>query len=338
MLSVVLVTASTIAKPKPQAPPEQPKARKIPVRISGSPRATVKATAVHVRTERPKTLVRSAVQKSAPAKSWKQAVAPVLSGAKPTVLRGHNDQRDQRATHIIKSHHITKFASPSGVTHRTEHIPVRQAPAQKSKQHTTTHSIYNIHDVPPAPSVTHTSRPQTKHAPNIFEEALRTAESHKKTHPSRKSRRSRKQIGALVASFLILALFFTYQNAPRIALRNAQSQIGFHASVPRYTPAGFGRASAIQYQKGLVVLNFRSASDDRQYAITQASTSLDNESLVEKYFKPQNKQYQATTVKGQPVYIYDDSRATWISHGVWYTIDGNARLNKDQLTNIIASI
>ena len=317
------------------------KAHKITVKDPSVERSSGRqATTIHVRRERPKTLIRSTVRKPVieqaprPAK----AVAGLVNQPKHTVFHGHDRSQEVPHSQVIRSKHISKFNHHGTVVVKTASLPVQVAP--QAQKHRST-DRYDIHDTPPtldhfAPK----AHARSGHAsqPNIFEEALKSANSHKSTHKTHKKHQRLGRLGLAGLSVLILGVFFAYQNAPRIALRNAQSTIGFSASVPSYSPAGFSREGAVQYQKGMVVINFRSNSDDRQYAITQTATGKSNTSLGEDYLATQNKQYETTSIKGQPVYIYDDSRATWISHGVWYTIDGNADLTRDQLTNIVASI
>lgn len=330
-----------------RTPSHTTKTHKIPVKTA-SRTSGQQATTIHVRTERPKTLIRSAVKKPV-LTSTSRAVAGLVDQPKHHVIHGHaghSSHGEASRTQIIRSKHISKFNHHKAVVHKTADIPVQSAPASRSASQ----KHYDISDTPPsldyfAPHTTKTNHKpggaharHTNPAPNIFEEALKSANSHKVTHNPHKKHKRLGRLGLIGLSVLILGVFFTYQNAPRIALRRAQSTIGFAASVPGYSPSGFGMSGPVQYQKGMVVINFRSNSDDRQYAVTQTTTNLDNTALASQYLQSQNKQYEATDVNGQPVYIYDNSRATWISHGVWYTIDGNAGLSRDQLTSIVASI
>ncbi len=326
--------STNISPVKPQ--PVKPM-HKIKVHVASDRTPASQAHAIHVRTERPKTLIRSAVKKPVASKPNISIAAPI-SQPSHTIVRGTHQKREQRASQTIRSKHISKFEHYSaGVVRKTADIPVKQAPGN-TKHAKPQAARYSIQDTPPSLQFQKSPTKQTA-GRNIFEDALQTATSHKTVHRAKKRTYGRLgRLGAAGLTVLILGIFFTYQNAPRIALRNAQSSIGFNAKLPGYNPSGFGLSGPVQYQKGMVVINFRSNSDDRQYTVTQASTTLDNTAMVQQYLASQNKSYETTLVKGQPIYIYENSRATWVSHGVWYTIDGNAGLTKDQLTNIVASI
>lgn len=331
--------AVSVAAPKKEAPKESP-AHKIPVRtVSATKRESgTKAAAIHSRTERAKTLSRTVVKKPASTKRPK-AVTGVASQPTRIVVHDKGQQSPKAQPKIIRSNRITKFSHPSvSVVHKAN-VPIAPAPKQVAAR-ATVRKAYDIADTPPVShrrSTSTVTAQRTAKSENIFETALQSATSHKTTHTVVAKRRlGRLSIAGL--SVLILAVFFTYQNAPRIALHRAQSTIGFEASIPGYHPAGFSRVGPVQYQKGMVVINFQSNSDDRQYTITQAATALDNSKLADTYLKSNGKQFETTSVAGKTIYIYENSRATWINQGVWYTIDGNAHLGKDQLTNIIASI
>ncbi|MCA9330045.1 DUF4367 domain-containing protein [Candidatus Saccharibacteria bacterium] len=307
--------------------------KKVAIRTTG----TV-SSAMHRRTERTKTLSRATVKKPAQTKTARTISGTIKQPSKIVVHSKGKEIIKPKPT-IVRSNRINHFSKTSvTVVHKTN-IPVVNAPRQKVK-HTTKLKSYDISNTPPMPQQK-TTQYQIKNLPisdNIFNQALRSATSHKNTHkiPTKNNRLGK--IGLIGLSVLILGVFFSYQNAPRIALHKAKTTIGFDAKIPNYNPAGFRRIGPVQYQRGMVVLNFQSNSDDRQYAVTQTSTDIDNADIPSKYLDGVSKDYQTTNVKGQTVYIYNNSRATWINQGVWYTIDGNANLGKDQLVNIVASI
>ena len=312
---------------------------KIPVRTSADRKPGTKAATIHSRTERATTLSRATVKKPTPVKHPK-AVAGVASQPTRIVVHSKGSQSPKAEPTIIRSSRIAKFNhAPVSVVHKAN-VPLVPAPKQQTAR-STVRKAYDIADTPPAAHHKSPGKAVAHHTPkstNIFETALQSATSHKTTHIATAKRRRLGKLSIAGMSVLILGLFFTYQNAPRIALYRAQSTIGFEASVPGYQPAGFRRIGPVQYQKGIVVINFQSNSDDRQYTVTQTATALDNSNLANTYLKSSGKQFETTSINGNTIYIYENSRATWINQGVWYTIDGNAHLGKDQLTNIIASI
>jgi len=128
--------------------------------------------------------------------------------------------------------------------------------------------------------------------------------------------------------------FLAYQNLPNIAMRVASTRAGLKANLPKYQPAGFSMAGPIEYEPGEVKLSYKSNSDNRSFAVTQKNSAWNSEALLENYIAPTKQPYQTFQANGRTIYIYSDNKATWVDGGVWYTIDGKANLNSDQLLRI----
>lgn len=183
-----------------------------------------------------------------------------------------------------------------------------------------------------------------------IERGLENADSH--TQQKHKKQRTSTRIAnklhisprtlsasSLVLAVLIIGGFFAYQNMSNISMRLASSRAGVKASLPDYQPAGFGLKDGISYSPGQIVLGYNSNSDDRSFKIIQSTSSWNSETLVENYDAlKDDASYQTVPVKGKTVYLFDGSNATWVDGGIWYRIEGDSKLNSDQLLNIANSL
>jgi|GEM_PF-3040244 len=138
---------------------------------------------------------------------------------------------------------------------------------------------------------------------------------------------------------LILVGYITYLNMPNLALRVAANRAGFDASMPAYTPEGFGFDGPIAYNSGQITIDFRSKTgDNRAYSLSQRKSSWNSESLLENIVKPKDDEYLTFQNRGLTIYVYD-SQATWVNGGVWYTINSDSsHLNSEQLVKIASSL
>ena len=289
---------------------------------------------VHVRTDRSHTLRRTGLKKPAVRKiqspQTTHAVAGLTTQPKHRVIGTASPSTTAQAVH--RSPKISKFAAHKTVSHRTEVVPVKNEPQKASPKN----KAYSIHNTPPAPRVVKTTPSPT--TGNILENALAVATSHHAPAPTRpqKKRGSFNPIGIVILSSLFIFSVVMHSNAPRIALLKARARIGFSASLPKYQPSGFGLSGGVQYQAGLVMAHFRSNSDDRLYTVTQTTANTDNYSLAQE-LKQKGQSFSTEVVNGYRVYITSNG-ATWVLHGVRYSIEGNAGLNTEQLTRIASSI
>jgi hypothetical protein len=121
-------------------------------------------------------------------------------------------------------------------------------------------------------------------------------------------------------------------------MKVAAARAGFSASMPGYSPSGFAFKGPVQYSAGQVVVSFKSNTDDRNFKLTQQTSSWSSDSLLNNYVAAGGKEYQTYQDRGRTIYIYDGSNATWVNGGVWYQIEGNADLSSDQLVRIASSL
>lgn len=151
-------------------------------------------------------------------------------------------------------------------------------------------------------------------------------------------RQSYVSVAAITISVLLIVGYVTYLNIPNVAMRVAASRAGFDASLPAYTPDGFGFKGPIAYNSGQVVVDFSSHSDKRSYSVSQRESNWDSKSLLENAVKAESDNYLTFQDRGLTIYVYDGSKASWVNRGIWYTIEGDSKLNTDQLLKIAASL
>jgi len=281
--------------------------------------------------EKSQTLMRHAVHKP--------TAAPVTVAQKtsPTVKKPLNE-RELRAAQTTKSAKISRFSNltaPARTSLSTKIAPLA---------------------VRPHPDVRAVSKKvaavATRHSTeDTFTQALRTATSHEQKSPAYHKRKLRHRAGNkiglsnravnVISVFLVIVVlgaFVTYQNAARISMNLAASRAGFSASMPGYTPSGFGLNNAIKATPGMVTVSFHSHSDDRSFTLTQKTSNWTSSSLLSSVVAVNNQSYQTVEDKGKTIYLYNDGQATWVDGGVWYQISGNAQLGNDQLVHIADSL
>lgn len=286
------------------------------------------ANQLHSRTAKSQTLDRKAVS------ATKNQITPKAPVQSKTIHRkdqaksqAHqvDSHRQKRANTVAKSSFVSKFSKSSPV--------VEAEPAQ--------------------PKVEAQAPAQAQPKPSIVEQQFDQYSSNesnkeKDKKPKRKGTRrflafdfnrpKARSVFAGAALFVLLAGYITYLNIPNLSLRIAASRAGIDATLPGYKPSGFSMSGPINYSQGLVTLNFKSNSDDRNFAIAERTSSWDSESLLANYVEKETPNFVTFQEKGLTIYVYDGSNATWVDSGIWYTIDGESQLNSDQLLKIAVSM
>ncbi len=294
---------------------------------------------IHSKAEKSKTLMRGAVKK--PTHNKVHATSHAVShhprpvqkqAASPT-----NKERAVRATSVSKSSLVSKFgpqAYTADVQKNKQPKPVVHVPVKKA---------------PPISEQRVSPSPRAKTYPNPFADAMQNATSHQQISPQRPNRRQRVasklrisprmvSAGSMVMAGLLLGGFFVYQNIPNLAMKVAATRSGIEASLPGYKPAGFAMNGPIKYSAGKISIQYRSTTDDRNFAVNQSKSEWNDETLLDNFVARDRRTYQTYQDKGKTIYIYDDNNATWVNDGVWYQIEGASALNSDQLLRIANSL
>ena len=186
--------------------------------------------------------------------------------------------------------------------------------------------------------------PVTKTSKQIKDEAI-TAALTKATSKAPKKKRSFKPqwsrrftIITAIFGVLIIGAYLTYVNIPSISVSFAAAQAGINATYPQYKPDGYRLKQPVTYSEGTVTLQFKSNSDESEYAIVQTESSWDSSAVLENIVKKAaGDNYITTQESGLTLYSYGDN-ATWVNGGILYTIQSNAPLSGEQIRHIATSL
>lgn len=174
--------------------------------------------------------------------------------------------------------------------------------------------------------------------PNMFEEALSRATSHEQPLAFDKKSQRRGRIAGIVTGalcLLIVAGIVAYFNAPVLSMHLASAKAGFEAKLPSYSPVGYSFGN-VSYGPGNITVSYKDGS--QSFNIVQRSSAWDSEALLNNFVSTANKAYQTYERAGRTIYLYGNNTATWVDSGVWYTVNGNASLDKSQLLDLASSM
>ena len=138
---------------------------------------------------------------------------------------------------------------------------------------------------------------------------------------------------AAAAVVVIMGGYVWLQNVPKLAVHTASAKAGFTASLPTYMPSNYTMNRTVSSSPGRVSLAF-SAPGNNGLTINQTQTNWDPQSLLDNYVSKQSNQYLAVNGQGLTIYLYNGDEASWVNQGIWYSIQGNNQLNREQLLKI----
>ena len=292
---------------------------------------------IHLKTQRPKTLMRSGVVKPPRTSSSDTIPKPQVRSA--TV----SPARVTRIQGIAKNQKVRRFKQSLSVAAKKPAKQVASVGEIISAPSTALVSASRTIAVAPAmPSmITSVSHHQLE---RMLDEALTKADSHKQALKEQLNGKRRWQGFKFVPRWLIitaivLALlaggFLVWRNVPQVSMRIAAARSHIDASMPNYTPSGFSFAGPINTVSGAVTMHFKANTNNaKTFAITQEKSGLDSSSLAAN-ITPKDFQVQTSEVNGSTVYIYGSGNdAVWVNNGVLYTIKDKADLDSNQILKI----
>ncbi len=254
----------------------------------------------------------------APSPVRQAAAAQVLAQAPITSPRidmmppaARSQQRVETAASAEQHPQITKFAP----TESAPPLPAAPAPQVLPNAAATTHE---------AMQKLITGLPSTDIAPTAIV-------------PTPKS--SPVKASLAVASVVLAAMgaYIWYANYPKMAVKIAGSRAGLAASYPNFLPSSYKLSGAVAYGSGEVTYKLSSPSAPGPLTVTEHQTSWDSKSLDENFVKGQSDNASTVNSQGLTVYLYN-GKATWVNHGIWYTLEGIDRLNQSQILHIVDSL
>lgn len=148
------------------------------------------------------------------------------------------------------------------------------------------------------------------------------------------------RIATVVTSALTLLLlggYLTYINLPNLSMRVAATRAGIAARFPNYQPDGYRFDGPIQYAPGQVTINFRSNTNDNKFTVTQKASNWDSQSVLDNLVNKESSAYLTYQERGLTIYTYNN-KATWVSGGLLYSVEGNAQLSSEQVLKLATSI
>lgn len=241
-------------------------------------------------------------------------------------------RRIKRSHTVPRSQLVRRFAADSARLSATQPAVAARAAATYQQ---------------PAPASTTSQRPATaahqQPAYDVFEQALRAANSHKEPyrpvkHKSKKLHRARQAVSIIASSLAILLIvgFVAYQNSAMLQLRLAASRAGISATLPAWQPSGF-RLGTFSTSPGNLTISYNSPAG-QEFTITQSASNWDSTTLLSDYVYPNNETYQTLSSAGTTIYTYGNNDATWVSGGIWYKLTSNGSLSNSQIVNIATSM
>lgn len=196
----------------------------------------------------------------------------------------------------------------------------------------------------PAPEQTafEQSRPYVEHKPQTSADVMQSAMSYvnkptepQASEPSHTGRNVGLGVTAVVTLLLVVG-FGLSQNVTSMRLAFASTKVGFGVSLPKSMPSGYS-LSQLSYTTGSVATLFHSNSNSADYTIIQKSSPWNSAQLVANYVAPTDPSYLTVKASNKTIYLYGSHNATWVSNGIWYTVQSEGTISNDQLIQMASS-
>jgi hypothetical protein len=274
-----------------------------------------------------------------------QPAAPPKSTVHERNMARFND-RFHHARGYERSPHVSRFGQPDPhklfdkngrpTLHALEHP--QEVTAFHNQLETSTHSPAAA----PAPEhhqVMATTRPAPQMPHAVATQHTAMARLVQPATPPAKPVRSlmTSRFLTTAAAIAIMAGYVWLHNYPKLALQSAGARAGVSASLPGYIPSSYN-LSRTDTNPGLVTLHFTSPSAPEPLVIKQHRTTWDTSSLLDNYVTKQADSYSTVQEQGLTIYVYGANKATWVNHGIWFSIDGSQRLSRDQILKMAYSL
>lgn len=143
---------------------------------------------------------------------------------------------------------------------------------------------------------------------------------------------------SVAAAVAIMASYVWWQNYPKLELQSASSKAGFALTLPAYIPSSFALKGPVTATNGAAIISFSSPSSSSPLTITQKRTSWDSSSLRDNVVATADPSYTAVEGQGLTIYLWGKNQAAWVNHGIWYGIEGTAKLSREQILKIAYSL
>lgn len=227
---------------------------------------------------------------------------------------------------------VAPSTNTGGLHPLVKRFPSHPSVEQKNAQQAQTPT--NVPNSVTAPAAATAAEPLPEPTSPALQYALdNTAKVPSPELPQNRQLPSLASAAAAVAAVAIIGGLVWMQNSPKLAFRTAASQAGVQASLPTYVPSSYRQIGPAQASPGQLVLSFQSNNKDGELKIIQRRTAWDTNSLRENYVGRQSDDYTAVQGQGLTIYLFGD-RASWVNHGVWYTVEGASKLSREQVLKV----
>ncbi len=142
---------------------------------------------------------------------------------------------------------------------------------------------------------------------------------------------------ATIAAVAVITGYIWLQNYPKLALQSANTKAGISASLPAFMPSSYN-LTRTDASPGLITLDFTSPSSSSPLTIAQHRTTWDSSSLLDNFVAKNTDDYATVQGQGLTIYLWGNDHATWVNHGLWYSIEGASRLSREQILKIAYSL
>jgi len=189
--------------------------------------------------------------------------------------------------------------------------------------------------VPPAPAPTPDNKPT-----DIFEHALANANHFAdiRAHKESYRKKARTHVVSMVfgsLALIVVASFVAYQNSPTLQLKVASIKSGVNTHMPNFAAAGF-TFNGLRADSNQLIFGFK--GNKGTYELTQTNTNLNDASMIQAIAATNSNGtpiYQVLMAGNTMVYRFNNTNATWVSNGQWYTVSGNNALTNQQVQAIV---
>ncbi len=295
----------------------------------------------HRVTQNSKTLMRTSVQRPQPSFHKQAGTIASLTHDVPSLIvpkasvGSIDETRLARAQSTLRSPHVSHHESDH---HRVQPVVTSLAVQPVPTPPVTTPKPGTTDDPTAAPPPKPDNAP-----PDIFQQALMNATNFVDTrvhvrHFKKQAKRHVASMAAGTLALVVIAGFAAYQNTPGLQFRVASVQAGISTSMPNFKAAGFAY-NGVHAESGKLTIGFSNAGT--KFQLTQQATNLSGGDMI--------ANIGATDASGTPtyttikagdttVYRFDNTGATWVSNGTWYTVNGNGPLTNSQVEALVKNI
>lgn len=256
------------------------------------------------------------------------AIQPVDSGVPAAAPHSTSRERNlarlaerlERAKATSRSHHISKF----GQAQNPPPTAPKTKPAAASAPPTGP-------DLPSHAATQHAAMAQLAKAEAPDKNEAPSWQPHQTLTPPV------NRALTVAAAVAIMGGYIWFQNYPKLALQSASNKAGVTATLPGYLPSSYTLTNT-NTAPGMVTLSFTSPSASETLRIAQHHTTWDSSSLLDNFVAKATDDYATVQGQGLTIYLFNNNHAAWVNHGVWYSIEGAARLSREQILKIAYSL